>query len=242
MMGGTTEGRPGATPGTTSSLVDVGHAGAALDGLHSGDLHLVAPFPGGVLLALIDGLGHGREAGDAARCAADILAAHAEEPVIALVQRCHEALRKTRGAVMSVAALCVAGGPTPASPRHAGPADIAGGTRAPSPAGAHVTWLGVGNVEGVLLRGDRSVVPSSEGIQLRGGVVGYQLPPLRPTTVPVSRGDTLILASDGVQSSFTVGLALERSPQELADAIVRRHARGNDDTLVLVARYLGGHA
>jgi hypothetical protein len=203
-----------APPG--SSLVDVGHAGAALDGLDSGDLHLVAPFPSGVLLALIDGLGHGREARDAAREAARLLASNPGDPITTLVKRCHEALRKTRGVVMSLASL--------------------------SARSSSITWLGVGNVECVLLRKARAAAPASESVQLRGGVVGYQLPPLRETTVTVAPGDVLMMVSDGVQSGFTVGVALERSPQSIADDILRRHARGTDDTLILVARYLGAAA
>lgn len=198
------------------ALVEVGHAGAALDGIDSGDVHVVAPFPSGVLLALIDGLGHGREAGDAAREAARVLASSPGDPVTVLIKRCHEALRKTRGAVMSVASV--------------------------SAMLSTITWTGVGNVEGVLLRADRRAAPAAESLQLRGGVVGYQLPPLREATFPLRCGDVLVLVSDGIQSAFDVGLVPAHSPQDMASAIFRRHARGTDDALVLVARYLGATA
>jgi negative regulator of sigma-B (phosphoserine phosphatase) len=190
-------------------LVAWGWAGSALEA-ESGDLHVVAGFPGGTLVALIDGLGHGREAGLAASAAAGVLAAHAAEPVTELVQRCHGALRKTRGAVMSVASFVAAQ--------------------------ATMTWLAVGNVDGVLLRGNGA---RAEGIASRGGVVGYQLPPLRSATLSVARGDTLILATDGIRSGFTVDLAQGHDPQHLADDLLARFAQGSDDAHVVVARYLG---
>jgi len=184
-------------------------AGSALEA-ESGDLHVVAAFPGGVLVALIDGLGHGEEAAVAARAAAAVLSAHAADPVTELVQRCHVELRRTRGAVMSVASFVAA----------------------PSA----MTWLAVGNVDGVLFRASGA---RAEGIASRGGVVGYQLPALRRATLAVAPGDTLILATDGIRSGFTVDLAQGCDPQPLANDLLARFARGSDDAHVVVARYLG---
>jgi hypothetical protein len=164
------------------SLIEWASAGMALGGNdnESGDLHLIARFPNGALAAVMDGLGHGPEAAFAARQAARILEAGAGEPVIALVQRCHDGLRRTRGVVMSLASFTARD--------------------------SSMVWIGVGNVETVLLRGDPSASRRREAISGRGGVVGYQLPPLRATALPVSRGDTLIMATDGIRTAFTVGL------------------------------------
>jgi serine/threonine protein phosphatase PrpC len=193
-------------------LVEWGAAAAALED-ESGDLHVIAPYPGGVLVAVIDGLGHGPEAAAAAREAAWILEARAAEPVVALVQRCHEGLRKTRGAVMSLASF---------------------DSRTSS-----VSWAGVGNVEGILLRAAPDSRPGREAVALRGGVVGYQLPPLRAWALPVSPGDTLVMATDGLRGEFIDCLAIQGSPQEMAESLLARYARGSDDALVVVARYLG---
>src|SRR5690349_16912748 len=112
------------------TLLDWGVAARALPGERaSGDLHLVETFPGGVLVAVVDALGHGEEAAIAAQLAVATLAKHAAEPVDALMQRCHLALRrKTRGVVMSLASF-----------------DAAERT---------MTWLGVGNVEGFVYAAD----------------------------------------------------------------------------------------
>ena len=109
------------------SLIDWGVASRALPGeVVCGDLHLIKPIPDGVLLAVADGLGHGDEATVAAKTALAIVEGHSEAPLEALVTRCHDALMKTRGAVMTVATLNSLEG--------------------------SLTWLGVGNVEAVLLR------------------------------------------------------------------------------------------
>jgi hypothetical protein len=100
-----------------------------------------------------------------------------------------------------------------------------------------MTWAGIGNVEGVLVRGDPAARPPRELLTPRGGVVGYVLPSVRAAALPIAPGDTLILATDGIRSCFTDGVDLRRSPQEVAGAIFARHARGSDDALVLVARY-----
>jgi hypothetical protein len=194
-------------------VVEWGAAGFALEGGASGDVHVVAAFPGGALAAVIDGLGHGPEAAAAANLAASVLEASPADPVDALLARCHEALRRTRGAVASLASF--------------------------DARTASVTWAGVGNVEGFLLRADPAVRPAREAITLRGGIVGYQLPAPRLAAVPVARGDVLVLATDGLRSGFGDGLSAAAPPQEMADAILARHARGSDDALVLVVRYLG---
>jgi hypothetical protein len=195
-----------------TDVITWGWAGSALDG-RSGDLHVVAAFPGGALVALLDGLGHGPEAADAAGAAAPVLATFAAEPVLELIRKCHDALRRTRGVVMSVASFRAAD--------------------------ATLTWTGVGNVDGALVRKTRSPERDDEAIQVRGGVVGYRLPPLRAYTFAVAPGDTLIMATDGVRSGFTTGLDLDDSPQDLAELVLARHAKGSDDAHVVVARYLG---
>ncbi len=87
-----------------SPLIDWGVAASALAGqTESGDLSLVKPVPTGVLIAVVDGLGHGAEAATAARTAVATLDQHASESVSALLERCHWALKGSRGVVMSLA-------------------------------------------------------------------------------------------------------------------------------------------
>jgi negative regulator of sigma-B (phosphoserine phosphatase) len=199
----------------TSSIVECGAVSRALPGQpRSGDLKVVKVFPNGVLVAALDGIGHGEEAASAATAAGAILAAHAGEPAITLIELCHERLRATRGVAMSIASFNVSQ--------------------------ASMTWLGVGNVQGVLLRRGLAPAAVEESLLLRAGVVGVQLPSLHAAILPISVGDTLIFATDGINSDFARGLARKHAPQKAAESILAQHGKTTDDALVLVARYLGG--
>jgi hypothetical protein len=65
------------------------------------------------------------------------------------------------------------------------------------------------------------------------------LPQLRTTVLPVSAGDTLVFATDGIALDFTRGLARNLPPQRAAEGILARHCKSTDDALVVVARYGG---
>jgi phosphoserine phosphatase RsbX len=197
------------------SAIEWGFASRALPGQPtSGDLQIVRPFPGGVLIAALDGIGHGGEAAAAALMAGAILERHAADPVIELVQKCHEALRATRGVAMSIASF-----------------DVSEGL---------LTWLAVGNVDGILLRQSRGAVVAEESLLLRAGVVGLHLPVLEVEVVPVSERDTLIFTTDGIQNNFARGLSGNGTPQRTAEDILTRHGKTSDDALVLVARFFPG--
>ena len=199
----------------TARLIAWGVAELALAGqVVNGDRYVVQPFADGVLVAAVDGLGHGPEAAAAARIAAATLEQFASEPLAALFYRCHERLHHTRGVVMSVASF------------HAGEPTMA--------------WCGVGSVAGVLQRVAPFGSPASETLLLRSGVVGSHLPPLSASAYAVKPGDTLILATDGIRRGFAAELVRAVPPQPAADRILARYARGTDDALVMVARYLGG--
>ncbi|MBI4465793.1 MAG: SpoIIE family protein phosphatase, partial [Acidobacteria bacterium] len=102
-----------------------------------------------------------------------------------------------------------------------------------------LTWLGVGNVEGVLLRANTDENQPDENILMRGGVVGFRLPHLQALVVDVSPGDLLIFATDGIRPGFAKDLRRTDPPQRIADHICAKYSTGNDDSLVLVARYVG---
>src|SRR5437879_12962124 len=143
-------------------IIEWGVAWQTLAGeVESGDKHVVKIFPHGALLAALDGLGHGGEAAAAANMAVRVLQTSENESIISLLKRCHECLRSTRGVVISLAGF--------------------------NAVEETMTWVGVGNVEGVLLRADPAVDPRYESLVLRSGVVGSRLPLLHGTIVHVLR-------------------------------------------------------
>ncbi len=151
-----------------------------------GDGHLVAPFPGGTLVAVIDGLGHGEEAAQAARAAIAVLESAPAVGVAELLERCHEALRRTRGAAVSVASI---------------------GT-------GELTWVGVGNVEMAVV--DVAPETRPEHLLVQGGVVGQSVPRLRPRSIRFGPGALLAAATDGVPPGLASRLDRTVPPREAA--------------------------
>jgi hypothetical protein len=195
-------------------MVEYGVAKFALPGNgESGDHHLVCCNRNGILIAAIDGLGHGEEAANASKTAAVVLKSSVGEPIISLVEECHEKLRATRGVVLTLAFI--------------------------EPELGMMTWLGVGNVQGMLMRSDTKKGNVQETLLLRAGVVGSQLPGLQATVLPIVQGDTLFFATDGIRGDFSVGLSARENPQRAADRILKQYCSGNDDALVLVVRLMG---
>lgn len=180
----------------------------------SGDRHVVLPSSDGILIAAIDGAGHGAEAAAAAKVAVATLEAHAFESPIGLLVRCHEELKGSRGVVMTIALI-----------------DLRQRT---------LTWAGVGNVEAVLFHGVGEYQTRPDRALLRSGVIGYRLPPVRAEVLPLKPFDTLVIVTDGIKPNFDDGLSLSDDLQRIADGILARHHNGTDDALVLVVRYLGG--
>jgi phosphoserine phosphatase RsbX len=179
----------------------------------SGDLAVVTLLPNGVLVAGIDGLGHGREAARAGRRAADVVRESPTEDLVLLVQRCHAALRGTRGAAISLAFI--------------------------SPSVSGITWLGVGNVEGRVLSGDPAATRPKGSLALGRGVPGHELPPVRTATLDVLPGDVLILATDGIEATFADSLDISGSTQAISERILADHWKAPDDALVVAVRYVG---
>jgi negative regulator of sigma-B (phosphoserine phosphatase) len=199
---------------TAASLVEFGvWTRSLVTETENGDSYMVKAMGNGVLLAVTDGVGHGGEAAFASRTALSCVENYKGQGVIPLLQQCHSALKRTRGVVMNLA--------------------FFNGTD------STLTWLGVGNVEGVLLRADASATPPRETMLLRGGVVGLNLPQLYATVMPMFPGDTVIFATDGISANFSDALTLMDNPQRLAEKIGSQFCKGTDDALVVTGRFCG---
>jgi phosphoserine phosphatase RsbX len=179
----------------------------------SGDVAVFAPSQRGGLVAVIDGLGHGDGAADAAEAAARVLETWVDEPPQRLLERCHEELQRTRGAVMTLAWF-----------------DLGERT---------MQWTGVGNVEARLVRAGAGTDARHASPVVLGGVVGFNLPQVRMQTIALEPGDAVALATDGVAADFSVSLESGIGAQQLAERVLERHGKGTDDALAVVVRYLG---
>lgn len=178
----------------------------------SGDAYLMKTLPSGALVAVIDGLGHGEEAAEAAQIALAAVEEQSSADVLAILKRCHERLQGTpRGVVMTLASF-----------------DIGG---------RKLVCAGVGNVEAIFWHADPQNVLRPKMVTLRRGVIGSRMPDLHESAMSLCPGDVLILFTDGIKMGTDITLRLDNPPQQIADSILAKYASGTDDALVLVIRY-----
>jgi len=208
MVEGALDQAPDGWPGE----LEIGVAGLAIEGEdRSGDLAVFAPYARGGLAVVIDGLGHGDDAADASAIAERVIRRHADDPPAMLLSRCHEALRKSRGVVLTAAWF-----------------DLES---------LQLSWAGVGNVEARLVRGAAGYGDRHDSALVLGGVVGYNLPAIRPARTDLRVGDAVAFATDGIEADYSASLTPGLPAQRLAERILERHSRGNDDALAAVVRY-----
>lgn len=174
----------------------------------NGDAYYVGHHEGETLLAVIDGLGHGRGAREAAHAALDSLAQWAGEPLGEVVEGVHAALRATRGAVMGAVVI--------------------------DPESRAFTYAGVGNVEVRVFNSPEPArpVPSNGTLGARLSPVRIWSHRWAEGTTIIMATDGLSATWD--ISSYP-GL-LPKSPQLLAGVLLRDYARSSDDATVLVYR------
>lgn len=196
-------------------IVDWGVAIRALAGNEiSGDGYTVKIFEDKALVVAVDGLGHGKAAAEASRIAIKAIEDSQSEDPIQITRSCHEALKGSLGAVLSLALV--------------------------NAKNNSMTWLGIGDVEGILKRSNPDIYPSHETLFLTGGILGYLVQSVRPSVLPIKKGDTLVFATDGVRGGFAEEVNPTDSPCQIADKILEKYNKNTDDALVLAVRYLGG--
>jgi negative regulator of sigma-B (phosphoserine phosphatase) len=196
----------------TLPCVEWSVASRALELDASGDAYIVQADHDRLLLGVVEALGHGPAAATTSRRAVAVLERAAFEDPATVVRRCHEELRSTPGAVLTL--VWIAG------------------------ARDRMTWVAVGDVQG-LVRRDCSAGLRLDLLLGRGGVVGRHLPPLVAGVAPIAPGDLLVLATDGIRPGYAQRLSRNETTQQIADSIMGGFRTGRDDALVLVARYRG---
>ncbi|HEV7498411.1 MAG TPA: ATP-binding protein [Vicinamibacteria bacterium] len=193
----------------TTSRLEIGAVSLPKSGeTLNGDAWLAGPTARGTRILVVDGLGHGPVAHDAAQAAVAAFRAAPGESVEAAVETCHLALRHTRGAALAVTEV-----------------DVEAGV---------VRFAGVGNVAGAIWDGSRSHHTVSHNGTAGHGLVRireFSYPwPKGALLVLASDG----LATRWTLESYP-GLAA-RDPSLVAAILYRDHSRKRDDITVVVAR------
>jgi anti-sigma regulatory factor (Ser/Thr protein kinase) len=173
-----------------------------------GDSWAVDQQPGRSLLMMVDGLGHGLHAAEAARAAVQAFRQNVHRRPAAILEAAHGALRSTRGAAMAVAELDL----DQKSIRYAGIGNIA--TVMVGPAG-HSNFVSHNGIVGHQARKFQEFV--------------Y---PWQPDGVIIMHSDGL-----GTQWKLEEYAGLtSRDPSLIAAVLYRDFTRGRDDVTVLAAR------
>lgn len=200
--------------GSQAPFATIGVAQRAMPGeIESGDRFVVKMDGARTTIAVIDGMGHGPEAACAAKAAALVIGMHAFDPPAEILRRCHERLRRLRGAALTLI-------------QHDG-------------AAGKIDWAGAGNVIASLFHRDRWGRLHRSDLLVRAGAVGMSLPPTRLMSMAVTSGDCLVVATDGLKPGFLDRVRVVLPPQPFADRLLSDHQRDNDDALVLVASLRG---
>ncbi len=161
------------------------------------------------IVLLADGLGHGPEARAASAEAVRMLDLNSELAPQEVIERCHMALRSSRGAAVSVARI--------------------------DRDRSKVTFAGVGNVAAQIYSGSKLI----QHLVSVNGTAGHRLHKLREFSYPWPDDGVLVLHSDGLATGTNTegrpGLTMH-DPALIAGVLYRDFTRGNDDATVVVAK------
>ena len=163
---------------------------------------------------LVDGLGHGPQAAQAAAVAVAVAdRAFAADPAIALstvIQRMNVPMQSTRGAAVLLVSV----------------------------SGSQALCCGVGNISASLCARDGSC----RSLVSHNGTVGHRMARVQEFAYPVLPGSLLIMHSDGISARWKLaqytGLQ-SHSPVVVAGVLYRDNVRDRDDATILVARLNG---
>jgi anti-sigma regulatory factor (Ser/Thr protein kinase) len=180
-----------------------------------GDSYYVHVEPPRSIYMMVDGLGHGEGAAEAAGEAVATLSRYKRESAGEIIVRAHDALKKTRGAAMSIA--------------------IVDHER------LVVTYAGIGNVSASLLNGGtaRSLVSQNGTL----GAVLPRVP--QEYTYPIGPETVLLMFSDGLTTKASPigypGLQ-SRHPALIAGVLFRDFSRRRDDATIMIGPIGGARA
>jgi anti-sigma regulatory factor (Ser/Thr protein kinase) len=184
---------------------------------------VLAPYPGELVcgdgaawtqdaqrtvVMLVDGLGHGLGAAEAAEEAVAVFQKHSSKEPGPILSGIHDALRKTRGAAVAVAEI--------------------------RPSAGSLTYVGIGNISGVVVSGEKS-----RNLISHNGIAGHQLHRIQEFKVEWPAHSVLIMHSDGVNTRWDLsnypGITNRRAIL-IAGVLLRDHRRERDDASVLVVK------
>jgi len=175
---------------------------------YNGDAYFVKRYEDKITFAVIDGLGHGQDAQEASQAAVDCLENYYRRPFAEIFQLCHQRLKKTRGAAMSLCRISLKD--------------------------RVMTHAGIGNVNTRVYSSEKAPAPfcinGTLGVAIRTVKVDDYPLPKDSIIIMFSDGISGRFSPDNLPGF----LSLE--PQRLAKRIMDNHAKDNDDATIIVGR------
>ena len=177
---------------------------------HCGDSWAMRVEGNKCFFLVADGLGHGEHAEIASQKAAEVFLENTHLLLPDLMRELHINLKETRGAVGNAAVI-----------------DMESKTLA---------YCGVGNISGRVLLGGET----GKSVISYNGILGHNIPSsLHNHEIPWNNNSVLVLHSDGIKSKWDLTKykdLLRHNLSLVAAVLYKIHARGTDDTLVLLCR------
>ena len=174
-----------------------------------GDDWIVRGFADGWVCAIVDGLGHGFIAAEAATPMIEaIRTAQGRKTPVELIEAAHLAARHTRGAAMAVAVV--------------------------DTARELLTFAGIGNIAGGIVYKERQ-----RHLVSHHGIVGHQYRNIAEFTYPWSNEAALVLHSDGIRCQWDLSAypgLLSRDSSLIAGVLFRDFTRERDDATIVVVK------
>jgi phosphoserine phosphatase RsbX len=180
---------------------------------HCGDTCGHTEWDDKIVLYMIDGLGHGKNAEVAAIAAEEYVLENLDTPLKELFQGCNKAISHTRGVALGIAIV--------------------------DPAEDNLTFAGINNTRIRVLKAQKR---QSFQMTSDTGIVGGGFRMLVPSTVDFGPGDTALMFTDGVSERMDVSQYRDAHRADLdkwAETILDDWERTNDDRTVLICRNNG---
>lgn len=199
------------SPEVVSCPLSFGSASRARPGMvFNGDSFIIRQWNNSALLALIDGLGHGKYAHQAARIAQEYIEAHYDQPLPMIFHGAGKACRSTRGVVMALARFNWGKG------------------------GVRLTFVRVGNISARVFG-----YPNPISFPVQRGIVGFNAPDPIAAEYCWEPSMVLVLHTDGLATTWRWSdfpQLAKASANYTAQYLLRKLARDDDDASVIVAR------
>lgn len=174
-----------------------------------GDAAFAVETPDGLLLGLIDGLGHGRKAAEVAAEMQQFFEKHGELPLDELLRQAHEAFRGSQGAAVLLVRLFRSG---------------------------ELEQIGVGNVSCRIV--SEMGAPGTMLLS-KDGALGLRMRSTEMFKSRLQPGEGLLLYSDGIsedliRSNYRLPM---RNSSGLIETLIERFGKRHDDASVLYCTY-----